>query len=110
MTCPRIFEPVDAQHLETCADCRAARAALDIAAPAGASLDALKGPALAAFKASPRARPWWAGALGFTLATVVAAGIAMQLLPAHTAQHASLMLRQVSAAGWAITMMSGCML
>jgi hypothetical protein len=111
MSCPRVLEPVDAAHLETCADCRAAKAALEQQAPLpAADLERLKGPALAELKLQPLARPWWVGGLAFVATTAAAAGVSMQMLPANTVQHASLMMRDVSSAAWAATMVAACLL
>ena len=111
MSCPRLFEPVDDQHLATCAECRAVRDALAAstaeAPPDLAGLEQLKGPALAELQLTPRARAWWAGAMGFLVLSTMATGLAMWLLPANTVQHGSPSLRQVSAAAWAVAMLAG---
>lgn len=108
MSCGRLFEPVDAAHLETCAECRAVHQTLGSPAPANDLLK-LKAAALAELELSPRARPWWAGSMGVLAVSAVAVGVAMQLLPPNTPQHASMFLRQLSAAGWAATMLAGCL-
>ena len=105
MSCARVLEVVDAQHLSTCVDCQAARAV-----PQGASLESLKTRALAELKENPNTVPWFAGAIGFTAVTVIVAGLSMQLMSANTVQHASANLQQVSAAAWAMTMLAGCFL
>lgn len=110
MSCARLFEPVDEQHLSTCAECRAVRDALAASAAGGAAnidVDRLKGPALAELQLTPRARPWWTGAMGFLAVCTVATGIGMWLLPPNVVQHVSMTLRQASAAAWAIVMLAG---
>lgn len=111
MSCPRLFEPVDEQHLASCAECRAVRDALGSSSPTGAAaaldLGRLKGPALAELELTPRARPWWAGAIGFLALCTLATGLGMWLLPPAVVQHASMTLRQASAAAWAIAMLAG---
>lgn len=112
MSCARLFEPVDAAHLEACAECRAVQAALS--APAAvvpdARLERLKAAATKELQLNPRARPWFAGAIGLVAICAIAAALAMQLFPANTTQHASMTLRQVSAAAWAMTMLAGSFL
>ncbi len=109
MSCPRLFEPVDAAHLETCAECRAAHEAMSTPAPA-IDLERLKGPALAALQAAPTARPWWLGALGLAGITGLAAIAGIGRMSLHTEQHASMLLRNVSAAAWGATMIAAALL
>src|SRR5687767_13382230 len=109
MSCPRLFEPVDAAHLAGCAECRAVQAALAAPPPSAsaAELERLKGPALEELAAHPRARAWWVSALGFIAVCATATGVAMQLLSVNTVQHGSMALRQVSAAAWVMMMLAG---
>jgi hypothetical protein len=109
VSCPQLFEPVDAAHLRICAECRAVQAAL--AAPSGpVDLARLKGPALAELSAHPRSRPWWLAALGLLAVCAVALGVARVFLPPQTSQHASVLLRQLSSAAWGLTLFTGCVL
>lgn len=105
MSCPRLFEPVDAAHLETCSECRALQGAFASGSAAAVSLDALKGAALAELERAPKTRPWWHLALGFVALTAAVAALATALMSASTVQHASATLRQASAAGWVATML-----
>jgi hypothetical protein len=86
VSCPRVLEPVDAEHLATCADCRAAKAAfekLEQSAPMGAGPGAPPAAALAALRAQPRARSWLAAAgtviAGHIFVALVAGAIASGL-------------------------------
>lgn len=109
MSCPRLFEPVDAPHLQTCAECRAVRDALSAPAPA-IDVERLKGPALSELQRVPRARPWWLGAVGLLLACAAMAGLGVVLLAPSTVQHVSMTLRQASSAAWAVAMLAGAVL
>jgi len=109
MSCPRLFEPVDAAHLEACTECRALQAAMSSPAPA-VDLERLKRPALAALQAAPRAVPWWAGALALTGVTALAAVAGVGGMSSHTEQHVSALMRNASSAAWAATMLAAALL
>ncbi|MBL8954620.1 MAG: hypothetical protein JNK82_27835 [Myxococcaceae bacterium] len=109
MTCPRLFEPVEPAHLETCAECRAFAEAMNAPAPA-VDLDRLKGPALDAIERSPRTQPWWLGAAGLAVIVCLAAVAGVGGMSSSTTQHASMLMRNVSTLAWAATMFAAALL
>lgn len=105
MSCPRLLEPVDAEHLAGCAECRAAKATFEgFAPPANDDLTFLKAAALEQLQRTPDAKPWWISALLFVGLSSACLGIAMQAMSANVVQHVSMTMRQATSAAWAATL------
>lgn len=107
MTCPRLFEPVGAAHLEACPECRAALLSLSPEID-DSTLPSLKIAALKELKAHPQMRPWWVSALALSAFALVLSVSTIFALGLHTAQHRSEELRWLSSVAWLLTMAGGC--
>ena len=109
MTCPRLFEPVEAAHLETCAECRAAQMSLSPQLDES-TLPSLKAAALKALRANPKVRPWWLSALALSLFALIISVSTTFALGLHSSQHRSPELRWFSSFVWLLTMAGGVIL
>lgn len=111
MACPRLFEIVDAAHLASCAECRAAQATVEaLARPATADVAPALAAARAELRAHPVAAPWWRVALAPVAAGGLTVLVAWLVLSHSSLQHRSEALHASFTGLWGALALAGSVL